>query len=136
MACGWELAHVTAITEEITRDDRTDAVHVRDRCVGSRDGMHDVAVELAERRIVSLHLVEKFCRQTFAFVADRVDRLEPAECRIGRGCRQISCQSTLDHFGEHGMEPTDRTGTSRGQLMMTTRQQPQHLSMIVERNDA
>ncbi len=90
--------------------------------------------ELGERTVVAPDLVEELDRDPFAFGADRVGRPERAERDRGPFCRQISGEAAFDHHAQHGVQPTDRTGPARDQLVVTVRQQPQHLPVILERH--
>ena len=89
-------------------------------------------MELDERAIVATDLVEELDRDPFAFDPDRVVRAELAELDSGPFRREILGQSAFDHLAQHGMQPADRTGPSRGELMMSSCQQPQDLAMILE----
>ena len=73
-------------------------------------------------------------RDPFAFDPDRVGRAELAELGCGSFRREILRESAFDHLAQHGMQPTDRPGPSRGELVMAARQQPQDLPVILERD--
>ena len=61
-------------------------------------------------------------------------RSELAELGCGPFRREILRQSAFDHLAQHRVQPTDRPGPSRGELVMPTCQQPQHLPVILERD--
>ena len=46
--------------------------------------------------------------------------------------REILRQSALDHLRKHRMQPTDRAGASRSELVVASCQQPQDLTVILE----
>ena len=76
--------------------------------------------------------VEELGGDPFAFDPDRVVRSELAELDRSPLRREILGQSAFDQLAQHRMEPADRPGPSRAELVMATRQQPQHQAVILE----
>jgi hypothetical protein len=120
---GREPTDVTAVTDQVARDDRSDAVHVGDRGVGVADRSGDALVERDEGAVMTADLVAELECESLAFLADRVGRPGAPQCDRCLSRRQSCGHPTRCELTQHRVQAADRTGAGGDELMMTASEQ-------------
>ena len=85
--------------------------------------------------IGAANLAEELARESSAFDADRIVRLDATQLARRPCRRKVPGEPTCDELTQHGVETTDRSGAMRDQVMVTFREEPQHRRVILEPND-
>jgi len=123
---GREPADIAAVADQVRGDDRTGAVHIGDAGPGHRDCIRDALLELREVTIDASDFGQELERLAAPLGPDRVHGPDPAQFLDGAGCGQPPGKAAGDEMTQHRVQPTDRPGSLRDQLVVALGQQAQH----------